>query len=81
VYHVLWTFVRWIRHCFACRTVAHLLKLPLVPVLPLRLCAVPGPLYTVLMGYKESSVDVARQRFTRIVAAHFAHCLSQHGAV
>jgi hypothetical protein len=59
--------------------VAHLLKLPLVPVLPLRLCAVPGPLYTVLMGYKESSVDVARQRFTRIVAAHFVHCLSQHG--
>jgi hypothetical protein len=60
--------------------VAQRLNLPLVPVLPVRLCPVPGPLYTALMGYKESSVDVARQRFTRIVAAHFASYFCRHRA-
>ena len=29
---------------------------PLAPVFPVRLCPLPGPLYTVLMGYKESPV-------------------------
>lgn len=67
-------------HCFACRTVAHRLNLPLAPVLPVRLCPVPGPLYTALMGYKESSVDVARRRFARIVAAHFASYFWRHRA-
>ncbi len=59
---------------------AQRLHLPLAPVLPVRLCAVPGPLYTVLMGYKESSVDAARQRFARIVAAHFASYFCRHRA-
>ena len=59
---------------------AYRLDLPLVPVLPVRLCAVPGPLYTALMGYKESSVDVARQRFAGIVAAHFASYFCRHRA-
>ena len=67
-------------HCFACRTVAHRLNLPLAPVLPVRLCPLPGPLYTALMGYKESSVDLARQRFARIVAAHFASYFCRHRA-
>ena len=58
---------------------AHRLNLPLAPVLPVRLCPVPGPLYTALMGYKESPVDVARQRFADIVAAHFASYLCRHG--
>ena len=66
-------------HCFACRAVARLLRLALTPVLPLRLCAVPGPLYTVLMGYKESPVDSARKRFARIVGAHFAEFFNAHG--
>jgi hypothetical protein len=60
--------------------VAHRLNLPLAPVLPVRLCPVPGPLYTALMGYKESPVDVARQRFADIVAAHFASYLCRHRA-
>ncbi len=59
---------------------AQRLNLPLVPVLPVRLCPVPGPLYTALMGYKESSVDVARQRFAGIVAAHFASYFCRHRA-
>ena len=67
-------------HCFACRTVAHRLNLPLAPVLPVRLCPVPGPLYTALMGYKESPVDVARKRFADIVVAHFASYFCRHRA-
>jgi hypothetical protein len=58
--------------------VAHRLHLPLVPVLPVRLCAVPGPLYTVLMGYKESPVDAARRRFARLVAIHLGRFLDRH---
>jgi hypothetical protein len=60
--------------------VAHRLNLPLAPVLPLRLCAVPGALYAALMGYKESPVDEARQRFACIVAAHFAASFSVHAS-
>jgi hypothetical protein len=52
--------------------VAQRLNLPLALVLPVRLCPVPGPLYTALVGYKESAVDVARQHFARIVADHFS---------
>ena len=59
---------------------AYRLDLPLAPVLPVRLCPVPGPLYTALMGYKESPVDVARQRFAGIVAAHFASYFCRHRA-
>lgn len=54
------------------------LHLPLTPVLPLRLCAVPGPLYRVLLGYKESPVDLARRRFAGVVAAHFAAHFDRH---
>jgi hypothetical protein len=53
--------------CFACRLVARRLGLPLAPVLPARLCPLPGPLYTVLLGYKESPVAEARLRFAGIV--------------
>jgi hypothetical protein len=67
-------------HCFACRTVAQRLNLPLAPVLPVRLCPLPGPLYAALMGYKESPVDVARHRFAGIVAAHFASYFCRHRA-
>jgi hypothetical protein len=74
--------------CFACRVVGHRLGLPLAPVSPVRLCPLPSPLYTVLMGYKESPVPEARARFTPIVrnlvddffAAHAA-CLAAGGPV
>ena len=59
---------------------AQRLRLPLAPALPVRLCPLPGPLYSALMGYKESSVDVARQRFAGIVAAHFASYFGRHRA-
>jgi hypothetical protein len=59
--------------------VAHRLGLPLAPVMPVRLCPVPGPLYTVLMGYKESPVDVARRRFTGLVAEQLTSHLDRHG--
>jgi hypothetical protein len=55
--------------CFACRGVGHRLGLALAPVFPVRLCPLPGPLYTVLMGYKESPVREARQRFGPMVRA------------
>jgi predicted amidophosphoribosyltransferase len=64
-------------HCFACRAVARLLNLPLSLVLPAHVCSVPGPLYRVLLGYKESPVDEARAHFSARVGdlfgAFFAH--------
>ena len=45
--------------------------LPLAPVSPVRLCPLPGPLYTVLMGYKESPVPEARARFAPMVRGLF----------
>jgi hypothetical protein len=57
-------------------------------VSPVRLCPLPSPLYTVLMGYKESPVPEARARFTPMVrdlfdayfAAH-ADCLARDVSV
>ncbi len=46
---------------------ARTLGLPLAPVVPARLCPLPGPLYTVLLGYKEAPVAEARLRFAAIV--------------
>ena len=48
------------------------------PVFPVRLCPLPGPLYTVLMGYKESPVSDARRRFGPMVSALFEGFLSSH---
>jgi hypothetical protein len=64
--------------CFACRVVSRRLNRPLAFVLPLRLCPAPGPLYSALMGYKESPVDLVRRRFGGVVAAHFADLLGRH---
>jgi hypothetical protein len=47
--------------------VARRLGLPLAPVTPVRLCPLPSPLYTVLLGYKESPVAEARLRFGAVV--------------
>ncbi len=58
-----------LRVCFACRVVARRLGRPLAPVVPAHLCPLPGPLYTVLLGYKESPVAEARQRFGALVRA------------
>jgi hypothetical protein len=66
--------------CFACRVVARRLGLPLAPVLPVRLCALPSPLYTVLLGYKESPVAEARRRFGLIVRCLVAAFLRRPGA-
>jgi hypothetical protein len=55
------------RVCYACRVVARRLGLPLAPVTPVRLCPLPSPLYTVLLGYKESPVAEARLRFAAMV--------------
>ena len=48
---------------------ARRLGLPLAPVVPARLCPLPSPLYTVLLGYKESPVAEARLRFGAMVRA------------
>jgi hypothetical protein len=45
---------------------------------PLRLCPIPGPLYTVLMGYKESPVAEARARFASMPARMFGDFLEAH---
>jgi hypothetical protein len=74
--------------CFACRLVGRRLALPLTVVSPVRLCPLPSPLYTVLMGYKESPVPEARARFAPMVrdlfdaffAAH-ATCLARDAPV
>jgi hypothetical protein len=67
-------------HCFACRTVSRRLGLPLAPVLPVGLCPVPGPLYTVLLGYKESPVAEARRCFSDRVRQLFGTFLAEHRA-
>jgi len=68
------------RVCFACRWVARRLGLPLAPVVPVRLCPLPSPLYTVLLGYKESPVAEARLRFAGMVRALVSEFLRHHGA-
>jgi hypothetical protein len=57
---------------------ARLLRLPLTPVMPVHLCPVPGPLYSVLIGYKESSVDEERRRLSQRVGELFATFFSTH---
>ncbi len=44
----------------------------------MRLCPLPGPLYTVLMGYKESPVREARRRFGPMVRTLAAEFVSAH---
>jgi hypothetical protein len=58
--------------------VAARLGLPLALVLPVRLCPLPGLLYTVLMGYKESAVDEARRRFSPLVRDLVTAFLADH---
>ena len=67
------------RVCFACRRVGHLLGAPLAPVFPVRLCPLPGPLYTVLRGYKESPVAEARRHFGALARALLEAFLDVHG--
>lgn len=64
--------------CFACRLVARRLGAVLAPVLPMRMCPLPGPLYTVLMGYKEAPVAEARARFGPLVRSLTAGFLRAH---
>jgi hypothetical protein len=66
--------------CFSCRLVARRLGLPSAPVVPARLCPLPSPLYTVLLGYKESPVAEARLRFGTIVRALLRAFLLGDGA-
>jgi predicted amidophosphoribosyltransferase len=64
--------------CFACRWVGRRLGVPLAPVFVVRLCPLPGPLYTVLMGYKESPVLEARRRFRPMVRVLVDAFLASH---
>jgi hypothetical protein len=67
-------------HCFACNTLTARLRGPLTPVLPSSLCPLPGPLYGVLMSYKESPVDDVRRWFARRVCQLFDAFLTDHRA-
>ncbi len=68
------------RACFACRLIARRLGVALAPVFPVWLCPLPGPLYTVLLGYKEAPLEEARIRFSSIVRSLFADFLHAHAA-
>ncbi|HEY3843409.1 MAG TPA: hypothetical protein VGL48_09185 [Acidimicrobiales bacterium] len=57
---------------------ARRLGLPLAPVLPVDLCPLPGPLYAVLMGYKEAPVQEARVRFASLIRDDFAAFFGRH---
>ena len=57
---------------------ARRLGLPLAPVVPVRFCPLPSPLYTVLLGYKESPVAEARLRFGAIVRSLLCEFLLHH---
>ena len=67
-------------HCFACRAVSRALNLPLSPVLPAHMCPVPGPLYRMLMGYKEAPVDELRRHYSRSVEDSFSTFIAEHVA-
>lgn len=54
------------------------LGIPLAPLFPALLCPVPGPLYEVLKGYKESPVAEARRRFAPVVRALADGFLAAH---
>jgi hypothetical protein len=60
--------------------VARRLGLPLAAALPARLCPLPGPLYTVLLGYKESPVAETRLRYGAMVRCVFSTFLRARGA-
>ena len=60
---------------------ARRLGLPLAPVVPVRLCPLPSPLYTVLLGYKESPVAEARLRYGAMVRALLTEFLLRHAAL
>jgi hypothetical protein len=60
--------------------VARLLGLPLTPVIPVYRCPVPGPLYRVLIGYKESPIDEVRRRAAGRIRQLFAAFFSVHQA-
>ena len=64
--------------CFACRTAHERLHQPLAPVLPISLCPLPGPLYSVLIGYKESSVSEVRRLCAGLVVDWFSAFLWDH---
>lgn len=66
--------------CFACRLVARRLGVALAPVVPAHLCPLPSPLYTVLLGYKESPVAEARARFGALVRRLVGAFLLDDGA-
>jgi hypothetical protein len=58
--------------------VSRRLNLPLTPVMPAHLCPLPGPLYTVLMGYKESPVEEGRRRFAGQLGRLFDDFFAAH---
>jgi len=66
------------RACFSCRTVAQRLGAPPSPVVPAFACPAPGPLYAVLLGYKEAPVDEARRHFARVVRGVLDEFLAVH---
>ena len=57
---------------------ARRLGAPLAPVFPVQMCPLPGPLYRVLLGYKESPVGEARARFAPMVRLLFDRFLADH---
>ena len=59
---------------------ARRLNLPLTPVMPVHLCPVTGPLYAVLMGYKESPIDELRRQFAGRVRDLLSRFLAVHHA-
>ena len=64
--------------CFACQTVARRLNRPLSPVLPISLCPVPGPLYSALVAYKESSLAETRHRYFPLILDAFCGFIARH---
>jgi hypothetical protein len=64
--------------CFACRVAYERLNQALSMVLPVSLCPLPGPLYSVLLGYKEAPVAEVRSRHAGTVGDLFTGFLSHH---
>ncbi len=69
---------RGFRWCYCCRQIASRLDAPPTPTVPISVCCVPGPLHTLLRGYKDQPDQLTRQRFSRLVAQLVGGYLARH---
>jgi len=64
--------------CFCCAAVAAALAAPLAPVIPISTYRIPGPLHTVLRGYKDAPISDARRHYALQLSTLLGRFLALH---